>query len=258
MSSSSPDASLLMATDSSNKRVLFVVPAFTNGAGGAERVTSTILRHLDRGGLECHLATIQSGTEFLKDVPEDVIIHQLGASRMRYAMPGILRLVRRVRPNTILSTVAYLNVLLILARHFFPKGTRLLVREATTPSAFVARDVRHPWLWKLFYRRVYAHADCIVCPSDSIQKEFRDRFHIPAAKLVRIYNPVDEVTVRNCAGAAKNPYSGDGPHLVAAGRLRREKGFDLLVAAMSLVVRQIPGAKVTRRGPRLRFGTWAS
>ncbi|MGE5324047.1 MAG: glycosyltransferase [Actinomycetota bacterium] len=246
-----------MEAGQGRKRVLFIVPAFTRGAGGAERVITTVLRHLDRSDLECHLAAVQSGTEFLKDLPDGIIIHKFGASRMRYAVPRMVGLIRRIKPETVVSTVVYANVLLILARPFLPRNTRLVIREATTPGGFLKYEATHPALWKFFYRHVYPHADRIICLTDSMQQEFRDRFRIPAEKLVRIYNPVDEASVRDYAGAKNNPYQGDGPNIVAAGRLRREKGFDLLIDALSRVRRHIPGAQLTilgegPEGPELR------
>lgn len=236
-----------MALASSNKRVLFLVPAFANGSGGVERLAATILRHLDRRGLECHLAMLQSGTVFLKDLPEDVVLHHLHVSRMRYAIPSIVRLVRSLRPETIIS-FGYLNVLAIFARKLSFKRPQLVVVDVTTPSAFIMRDVRKPLLWGFLYRHIYHRADRIVCLSDSIQKEFRERFHVPAEKLVRIYTAVDGVAVRESARAANNPFAGKGPNLVAAGRLRHEKGFDLLIDAMVHVHRQIPRAKLTILG----------
>lgn len=235
-----------MAAGTGSKRVLFIVPAFTKGAGGAERVISTVLRHLDRSDLECHLATVQSGTEFLKDLPDDVMIHKLGVSRMRYAVARMVGLIRRLKPATVVSTVVYANVLLILSRPLLPRNTRLIIREATTPFGFLKHEATHPALWKFFYRRIYPHADRIICLTDSMQREFHDRFRIPAEKLVRIYNPVDEASVRGYAGAS--PYTGDGPNIVAAGRLRREKGFDLLIDALPLVRRHVPGAQLTILG----------
>lgn len=231
-----------------SKRVLFIVPAFTHGSGGAERVIATVLRYLDRSDLECHLAAVQSGTEFLKDLPDDVIIHKLNASRMRYALPRMVGLIRRLKPATVVSTVLYANVQLILARRLFPRNTRLLICEATTPSGFLKHEARHPALWKFFYRYVYRHADRIICLTDSMQREFQERFRIPAEKLTRIYNPVDEAGIRGYAAAGDSPYNGDGPHIVAAGRLRREKGFDVLIDALPQVRRQIPGAQLTILG----------
>ncbi|HET7873038.1 MAG TPA: glycosyltransferase [Terriglobales bacterium] len=237
-----------------NRRVLFIVPAFTKGAGGAERVITTVLRHLDRSDLECHLATLQAGTGFLNDVPDGVVIHKLDVSRMRYLIGPILRLAHRIKPQTIISTVSYANVPLLVARALLPRGTRVVIREATTPSAFLKHEAVNPALWKFFYRFVYPRADRIVCLSEAMRQEFNERFGIGTEKLVHIYNPVDQARIRADAAAAPNPYCGEGPHIVAAGRLRREKGFDLLIDALPLVRRDVPGAQVTilGEGPEAR------
>lgn len=237
-----------MTGGTQKKRVLFIVPAFTKGTGGAERVITTVLRYLDRTDLECHLATIQSGAEFLKDVPQDVVIHKLDVSRIRYALAPVIGLIRRIRPNTVLCTVGYANVLLLLARPFLPPGTRLIIREATTPSAFLEHEAANRTLWNFFYRRMYAHADQIICLTDAMKQEFRDRFFIPTEKLVRIYNPVDHLLVRDSARSGGNPYTSNGPNIVAAGRLRPEKGFDVLMNAFSLVRKHVKEVQLTILG----------
>ena len=238
----------LMAGGSCKKRVLFIVPAFNRGAGGAEQVVSTILRHLDRSDLDCHLATIQSGTEFLNTIPEDITIHQLNVSRMRYALTPVVSLVRRLKPATVLSTVSYTNVLLLIARPLLPPGTKLIIREATTPSGFLLHETTSPGLWQFFFRRVYPRADRIICLTRSMQQEFHERFHISQQKLVQIYNPVDCSFIRKNSGTHANPYSGEDRNIVAAGRLRREKGFDVLICAFGLVRRQLSGVQLTILG----------
>src|SRR5215831_304828 len=105
-------------TSSERKRILFLLPAFVRGVGGAERVITTLLRHLDNSRFECHLAVVGKGDAFLDGLPGSVVVHHLGVSRMRYALPGIVKLARRLRPQTILSTVVYLNVELIMAKPF--------------------------------------------------------------------------------------------------------------------------------------------
>ncbi|HZI56194.1 MAG TPA: glycosyltransferase [Verrucomicrobiae bacterium] len=230
------------------KKVLFLVPAFVGGAGGAERVITTVLRHLDHSRFECHLALVLAGRVFLESLPVDVIVHNLGVVRMRYALPRIIKLVWKVRPQTILSTVSYLNVMLVLARPFLPSGICLLIREATTPSAFIAKDVGNPRLWNWFYRRLYPRADKVICLSDSMQRDLVEHFFLPSAKLVRIYNPVDMATVRCQAELGETPYSAPGPHIVAVGRLRREKGFDVLLQAFAGVLKSAPGARLAILG----------
>jgi glycosyltransferase involved in cell wall biosynthesis len=230
------------------KKVLFLVPAFAGGVGGAERVITTLLRHIDHTRFECHLGLVQAGNAFLDGIPQEVTVHHLQVQRMPYSLTGIVKLARELKPQTILSTVSYLNVMLLLARPFLPRNTRVLIREATTPSAFIAKDTDHPRLWQFLYRRVYRWADKIICLTDAMRQEFTERFLLPPEKLVRIYNPLDVAMIQRSASAASNPYQSPGPNLVAAGRLRKEKGFDLLVSAMALVLPKIPAARLTILG----------
>jgi len=230
------------------KRVLFLIPAFAGGVGGAERVIITLLRHLDHTRFECHLGLALEGNAFLDDIPAEVVVHRMRVTRMRYCLPGIVRLAWKIKPQTILSTVSYLNVMSILARPCLPRNIRLLIREATTPSAFIAKDTEHPRRWEFIYRRLYCHADKIICLSDSMKRDLAGHFLVPPEKMVRIYNPVDVETIKRSAAATANPYRTPGPNLVVAGRLRKEKGFDLLVDAMLVVVQKIPGAHLTILG----------
>src|SRR5262249_8123276 len=48
-----------------------------------------------------------------------------------------------------------------------------------------------------------------------------------------------------------NPFDGPGPHLIAAGRLSREKGFDILLDAMPAVLSKLPNARLTILGEGL-------
>jgi len=191
---------------------------------------------------------VQDGNAYIDDVPSQVTVHRLRVSRMRYSLPAIVRLVWKIKPRTILSTVSYLNVMSILARPFLPRNIRLLVREATTPSAFVVTDAKHPRLWQFFYRRLYPRADKVICLSDAMRQDFIHNFFLQPEKLVRIYNPVDVEMIQQSAHGTANPYHTPAPNLVAAGRLRQEKGFDLLIAAMATVVKKIPGAHLTILG----------
>jgi glycosyltransferase involved in cell wall biosynthesis len=230
------------------KRVLFLVPAFLGGIGGSERVIVTLLRYIDQSRFECHLGLVQEGNAYLEDIPASVTVHQLRVSRMRYCLPGIVRLVRKIKPQTILSTVPYLNAMSIVARLFLPASVRLLVREAATPSAFIAEDTRYPRLWRFLYRRIYPHADKVICLSDSMRQDFAENFFLPPENLVRIYNPVDGEMIQRLGRGAGNPYTSAGPNLVVAGRLRREKGIDLLLDAMRTVIQIIPNARLTILG----------
>lgn len=228
------------------QRVLFLLPSLEGG--GAQRVFSILLRHLDRIRFEPHLALLQAHGPYLSDIPPDVPIHELKASRARYALLRILKLVRALKPQTVLSTLGHVNLALTIGRPFLPDGTRLFIREAAIPSDALPDLTRHPAFWRASYRLFYRRADRIVCLSEAMVEDMAVNLKLPRHKLVRIYNPVDVENVRKLAGSGVNPYSGEGPHILAAGRLSREKGFDLLLAAMPAVLKQFPRADLTILG----------
>jgi glycosyltransferase involved in cell wall biosynthesis len=184
----------------------------------------------------------------MRDVPQDVIIHDLKVSRIRYAAPSIIRIVWKVRPHAVLSTLVYLNLQLLLVKPFLPSGTRVLVRESTMASTFLEHETRHPAMWKRVYGKLHRRADRIICLSDAMKEDLLSCFDLPEEKLVCVHNPLDLDWIRAQADADGNPYSGDGPHLVAAGRLAREKGFDVLLQAMQRVRQTLPTARLSILG----------
>jgi glycosyltransferase involved in cell wall biosynthesis len=141
-----------------------------------------------------------------------------------------------------------LNLAAVFLRPFLPPGVRVLAREDTSPSALNAQGRRHRLIWNWLYRRFYPHADGIICVGDYVVEDLVGNFGVPRSKLARLYNPVDLGLTRRLAEAGGNPYSGKGPHLVAAGRLAKEKGFDVLLDAMPLVRDAILDADLTILG----------
>jgi hypothetical protein len=156
------------------KRVLFLVPSLI--AGGAQRVFSVLLRHLDRDRFEPHLAVVQATGPYMADLPADVVVHNLNISRVRYSLPSVIKVIRKVRPDTVLCTLGHMNLTSVLAKPFLPKGTRLILREAAIATAFLEEEMRRPRLWRWLYRRFYRKADVIICLSDSMVDDFVNQF----------------------------------------------------------------------------------
>lgn len=232
--------------NSGPKKILFLLPSLAGG--GAERVFSNLLRHLDRSSFELHLAVLQAQGPYRKDIPKDVALHDLQVGRVRYSLPSIVKVALKVRPHAVLSTLGHLNLALILARPLLPRGTRLLVREAATASACLAEETHHPRIWMWLYRHLYPRADKVVCLSDAMVDDMVKHLRLPRQKLVRIYNPVDIMRVQRLSQTGASPFLGPGPHMVTAGRLCRAKGFEVFVDAMPRVREQMPAATVTFLG----------
>ncbi len=228
------------------RRILCLLP--TLGGGGAERAFVTLLRHFDRSRFEPHLGLLAAVGPYLKDVPEDVPIHDLNLFRVRRSPLALIRLVRQLRPHAVLAAPREVNMALGFVRPWLPRDLKLLVREENSVTAELAEKSSHPRVWRWLYRRFYPRADTIICVADYILNDLAEHFAIPRHKMVRIYNPVDIDGVRRLAAQLGNPYAGAGPHLVAAGRLTWQKGFDVLLDAMALVRETLPRVRLTLLG----------
>ena len=237
-------ASKVTTPASERSRVLFIAKKVVGG--GAERVVTILMRHVNRAAFEPHLLTI-SIDAYRGDIPEDVIIHKLRASELRWAMPQLVSMVRRIRPHVILSTLTETNVAVLLVRPFFPSGTKVIVREALNPSDMLDHLLPVPFLWRQAYRRLYPRADAIVCQSDAMQADVLRHVPVEPAKAPRIYNGVDAALIERLA-AGSSPYPTRGPNLLAAGRLSPQKDFPLLLDAFARVRSSFATARLTILG----------
>jgi glycosyltransferase involved in cell wall biosynthesis len=210
-------------------RVLFTIPNLE--AGGAERVVVTLLTHLDRARFEPSLALVERRGPGLADVPPDVPVHDLGGRGPR-AFLRLLGLIRRLRPDTVFSSLTFYSTLVLLLSPLAPRGTRFVARENNLPTVHVPR-MPYGWLrWRL-YAPAHRRADRIVCQTDEMAADVA-RAGVRRDLTVVVPNPLDLEAVTARAGGP-SPYASGGRHLVAAGRLVPAKGFDLLLAAFARV-----------------------
>jgi glycosyltransferase involved in cell wall biosynthesis len=229
--------------------VLFAIPSLAGG--GAERVAATLLRHLDRERFAPALAAATLSGPLLADLPPDIPLHDLGSARASRAMPGLVALVRKTRPQVLFSTLGHLNLLVMLAKPFLgPRPPALVARETNIPSINLGQSPR-PWLFKALYRLLYPRFDRVVCQSRDMQGDLVRHFGVQPERSLVIPNPVDAAALRARAGEAPRVLPEGVPNLVAAGKLLRQKGFDLLLAALARLPEPRPRLTILGQGPLL-------
>jgi glycosyltransferase involved in cell wall biosynthesis len=226
-------------------RVLLLIPH--PGGGGAERVFALLARGLSREKYELHLGFVTAGGEIADALPQDVTVHRLGARRVRNSTFRLLGLVRSIKPDVILSGMFHLNFLVLLLRPLFPRSTRVLVRQNGTVSASLAQD-RLPFYTRALYRLLYRRADCVICQTEAMAEDLARELGLGVGRIAVAPNPVDLEAAGTDTAFNGDKWSGAGPHLLAVGRLSREKGFDLLLEAFSQVRESFPAADLAIAG----------
>ena len=102
----------------------------------------------------------------------------------------LLRLVRRIKPDLILSGIFHSNFLVLLLRPFFPAGTRILVRQNGTVSS--ALDFGGlPWYTRLLYRLLYRRADRVICQTPAMAEDLAHELGLSQDRITVLPNPVD-------------------------------------------------------------------
>jgi glycosyltransferase involved in cell wall biosynthesis len=176
-----------------------------------------------------------------------VQVHGLGAARVREAGFSLLRLVRRLKPQLILSGMFHLNFLVLLMRPLFPNGTRVLVRQNGTVSAALG-SARVPRATRTLYRMLYPRVDALICQSAAMAEDVALQIAISLDRIFVLRNPVDIERIRTRAARNTDGWSGPGPHLLAMGRCAHEKGFDLLILSLAQVRERFVNADLLLAG----------
>jgi glycosyltransferase involved in cell wall biosynthesis len=217
--------------------VIFVIPSLRGG--GAERVISILIRYLDRSRFQLTLIVVDmQGAVFDKDIPQDVRLIDLNLRRVRYSLPKIIALIRKLKPDILFSTMWYLNMGLAICHFLLPRNTCHIARETSIVSQRILHS-RFPIIWQLMYRMFYKKIPNIICQSWAMKEDLVSNYNIGEHKTTVIHNPVDVDRIRflrKCTTPLDvDPWFANKTILVAAGRLSKAKGFDILLDAFSKI-----------------------
>jgi len=223
------------------KQLLMYCPALEGG--GAERVMVTLANNFACRGVQVLFVTARAAEEVYRAELSSAVEYRClrTGSTLRTLLP-LTRLLRRVRPDTVLSTLVESNFLAIAAARLAQTDARVVIREASTPSQDLLRNPRRiKRLTGRLIPYIYPKADAIVASSLGMQHDLISNFRIPPHKIRRIPNPLPLERIRQLAHAPmQHPWFADGqpPVILSVGRLERAKDLATLIRAFAKVQAQ--------------------
>jgi GalNAc-alpha-(1->4)-GalNAc-alpha-(1->3)-diNAcBac-PP-undecaprenol alpha-1,4-N-acetyl-D-galactosaminyltransferase len=215
-------------------RSLRIVLAISSlGAGGAERVMSVLAGALADRGHTVTLLTLANADSDFFPVGAGVARIALGGYRPSNSwlaalranaqrVRAVRRAILRCRAQVVISFLTDMNIVSIIACLGLPVA--VVVSERVDPRAHAIGA-----LWSGLRRLTYPRAAVLVVQTESVAAWFRTT-HARPARIAVIPNPVFEVADVTPAPARSRTF------LFAAGRLTHQKGFDLLIRALALLV----------------------
>lgn len=223
------------------KRVLFVIHVLASG--GAARIVALVLQYLNRQRFEPFLVVFQDRFDF--SVPEDVRIICLH-KRSIFALPWLIlqlaRVYEREKPDTVVSTIEWVDLIALLAKKLSRAKPKLLVNIVSHTSInlkkrFLLRITR------LALPRLYPEANAAICISKGVANDLVTEFKVPSHKIRIVYGPIDFEHILSLAGEeVDHPYftSKKTPIITTMGRLEVEKGYAYLFSAFAQVITNFP------------------
>jgi glycosyltransferase involved in cell wall biosynthesis len=217
------------------RRLALLLPSVE--CGGAERIMVSLLRGLAERGVPVDLVLGRAQGHFLAQVPRDVRVVDLHASRMRWAIRALSRYLRSERPYALLSRMTHTNLAAICAVKLARTDVKLAIVEASDLSAQISSGKLN-WAMQSLIRRLYPLADTLIGVSDGVSRDLERHLRLSPGTVHRIYNPViDNIDQRAATEEGVHPWlvNREWPTFVAVGRLAAVKDYPTLLRAFAAV-----------------------
>lgn len=149
--------------------------------GGSQRDMVLLCNALAAAGVNLTILVLRDGGPLRALLDPTIRVVVVPGRRMRYALPGLWRTVRALRPEVLVSSETGLNLSTLVAVHALPRRTRpkLILREVCSPSMARRRDPdRLNRMAYFFFRWFYGYADRIVTLTEGGRRDLIENFAV--------------------------------------------------------------------------------
>jgi glycosyltransferase involved in cell wall biosynthesis len=211
--------------------------------GGVERVLINLARGFVEQGLSIDFVLVKAEGSFVPLIPPEVRVVNLGAKRLLFSIPPLVRYLQQNKPTALLCAMEDINVVALWSRRLAGVSTRVVVSVHNTLSEESRNSTQlKKRLAPSLVRWFYPWADAVVTVSLGAAEDLM-RLGLPAQSIRVIYNPVVTPELfKKAIEPLKHPWfePGSVPVILAVGRLEKQKDFPTLIRAFARVRQQRP------------------
>src|SRR4029079_4228963 len=150
--------------------------------GGAQRDIVLLCNAIAAKGMPVTILTLQPDGSLRPLLDGSVGVVKVAGGKLRYAIPGLRRAIRALRPRVVLASEACLNLCTLAAARSLPRGERpkVALREVSCPSIAQSRDphLQNRIAYRVL-RHAYRHADRVISLTDGARDDLVRHFSVP-------------------------------------------------------------------------------
>jgi glycosyltransferase involved in cell wall biosynthesis len=207
--------------------------------GGAQRDMVLLCNALSAKGVRITIFALQPEGPLRALLDPAISVVEVPGRKLRYAIPGLRRLIRGVAPDIVVSSEACLNLCTLVAVRTLPRRSRpkLVLREVGSPSIAQYHDpYRQNRIAYRILRHLYRHADRIITLTDGARRDLVQNFAVPDAIVsAMLTNAVIPAAMANRIARWDGEAGRDNDLIICVGRLSPEKDQRTLLRAVTLL-----------------------
>jgi len=205
--------------------------------GGAERVTVNIIKLLDKEVYDISLVVLSTQNSVYDLSMLDIKIIELHSSKTLFSILKLRQLIKDIDPDILFSTLFRGHIALNIALLFLSLKAKLVLRSPNSPKLTI-ENKQISFIQRKLLESSYNRADCVIAQTPEMKEEIIFYHGITEKKVKFFMNPLDTEMIDEKIEKAKNPFEIDCINIVAAGRIIKQKGFDVLINSFVKVVKQ--------------------
>lgn len=215
------------------KKIVFFTPSLD--VGGIENVFITYANYMaNKEYLVSYVCCRKNGL-LEKNLSSKIIIYNLGDIKLRNSLIPIVRILKKIQPDYLISGGDLPNIIAVIATFFLPT-IRSIVSHHNYPN--IEHKHNHQHLLRVIYNKAFK----VISVSHGIA-QYLQSIGIKEEKITTIYNPIDVKQIIS-KSHEKLDININNNYLIFVGRLSPVKNLSMMLKAFCLVKRKCPNLQL--------------
>ena len=217
------------------------------GIGGAERVCVNLANEFAELGNEVHIVVLNLENDVNTHLLDSrVQVHPLGVSRLRYAMPAMLRYVKKYKPPFLFVFGNEMAIILNKMRKLHLLNTPLVVRVLNNVNISLAKEDNVSPIVENYLQKAQKQLEDmehVIAQCDAMKEQLLEKKLVKKEQISRVYNPVSRDLIAKTM-EIRIPFAkrevDRTREIVFIGRLDPQKNLPHLVEAFTMLYKKMP------------------